>query len=202
MRSGSTCGTSHHFSRFSLTTDLFWIDRSNELVYNADDGSFEFQALSRAYGYEAKASIEITRKLSLNGGVTKLLNAFYRGTSPRVYVDRAPHFVANAGLTLAGWLGWSGSIRLRAINHYRLDGEDPSILAAGHTVVDLGLSRRIRRGVEFKLAIDNVTDRLYYETQNYFESRLPGQEPLARIHATPGYPVNVTVGLTLRFGGK
>lgn len=195
-------GASHHFRRFSATADLFWIDRSHELVYVADDGSLEFLGPSRAYGYEAKASVEITRRLSLNGGLTKVANAFYRGTAPRLYVDRAPHFVAHAGLTLSSWKGWSGSLRMRAINHYRLDSEDAGITAAGHTVFDLSMSRRIRRGVELNLAFDNLTDRLYYETQNYFESRLRGGVPMARIHATPGYPFTATVGVTFRLKGK
>lgn len=79
----------------------------------------------RAYGYEAKTSVEITRHLSFNGGLTKIGNAYYKGGEHRVYVDSAPHFVANAALTLSDWRGWSGSFRVRAINHYRLDGADP-----------------------------------------------------------------------------
>ncbi len=195
-------GSSHHFGRFSVTTDLFWIDRSNELIYVPDDGSLEFAGPTRAYGFETKTSVRITRRLSLNGGLTKVFNAFYCGTQPREYVDRAPHMVANGALTLADWHGWSGSFRVRAINHYRLDPLDPSIAAIGNTVMDLGASRRIRRGVEFNFAIDNVADRRYFETQNYFESRLAGQAPRFRIHATPGYPVTVTAGLTFRFRGK
>ncbi len=195
-------GTSHHLGRVSLSTDLFWIDRSNEKVYIPDDGSFEFKGPSRAYGFETKASVQITRSLAFNGGITKVANAFYRGTFPRVYVDSAPHFTANAGLTLAGWRGWNGSLRMRAINHYRLDGEDPSIVASGHTVLDFGMSRRIYRGVEFNLTVDNMTNRDYYETQNYFESRLPGQDALSRIHATPGYPITVMAGFTFRLRGK
>ncbi len=120
-----------------------------------------------------------------------------------MYVDSAPHFVANAGLTLAGWHGWSGSLRMRAINHYRLDGDDPAILASGHTVFDLGLAKQVRRGVEFNLSFDNLTNRDYYETQNYFESRVaPGAPAIARIHATPGYPFTAVVGLTFRLRGK
>jgi hypothetical protein len=195
-------GATHQRSRYSLTADVFWIDRSNELVYIADDGSIEFQGPSRAYGYEGKASVQITRRLSLNGGITKVANAFYRGTSPREYVDRAPHLVANGALTLAGWKGWSGSLRLRSINGYRLDPLDPSIRAIGHTVLDFSATRALRRGIELNVAVDNMTDRLYYETQNYFESRLRGQNPAYRIHATPGYPVTVIAGLTFRFRGK
>ncbi len=196
-------GAASRFSRFAVSSDLFLIDRSNELVYVADDGTLEFLGPSRAYGFEAKASVDLTRRLSFSAGVTKVGNGFYRGTFPRLYVDRAPHFVANAGLTLAAWRGWSGSLRLRAINHYRLDGEDPELLAAGHTVVDFSMVRRIRRGIDFNFAIDNLTDRSYYETQNYLESRpFRGAPPAFSIHATPGYPRTITAGLTFRFRGK
>ena len=51
-------GTSSNFGRFSFSTDAFLIDHSNEQVYIPDDGSFEFKGPSRAYGYEAKASVE------------------------------------------------------------------------------------------------------------------------------------------------
>jgi hypothetical protein len=196
-------GTSHDFGRISLATDAFWIDRSNELVYVADDGTLEFKGPSRAYGYETRASASITSRLSLQAGVTKVLNAYYRATSPRVYVDRAPRFVANAGLTLSQWRGWSASVRMRAINHYALDGEDLSILASGHTVFDLSIVRRLRRNVDFNFSIDNFTDRFYYETQNYIESRAyRGGAAAAGIHGTPGYPITFMAGLTFRFGGK
>jgi outer membrane receptor protein involved in Fe transport len=196
-------GTSSNFGRFSFSTDAFLIDHSNEQVYIPDDGSFEFKGPSRAYGYEAKASIELTHHLSLNGGMTKIANAFFKGGDHRVYVDSAPHFVANAALTLSGWHNWSGSLRMRAINHYRLDGEDPSIVASGHTVFDASVSRRINRRVELNFSVDNLTNRDYYETQNYFESRVTPDSPIvARIHATPAYPLTAVAGITLRFGGK
>ena len=140
--------------------------RPNELFYVADDGSLEFLGPSRTYGWEAKSSVAITRSLSLNGGITKVSNAFYRGTAPRVYVDRAPHFVANAGLTLAEWRGWSGSLRLRAINSYRLDGEDAGLRAAGHTVADFSVMRRLSKRADLSFGADNLTDRQYLETQN------------------------------------
>lgn len=196
-------GTSSNWKHVSLSTDAFLIDHSNEQVYIPDDGSFEFKGPSRAYGYEAKASVDLTRHLSLNGGMTKIANAFYRGGDHRVYVDSAPHFVANAGLTLAAWRGWSGSFRMRAINHYRLDGDDPSVVASGLTVFDLGVSKRVSHTVELNLGLDNVTNRISYETQNYFESRVTPDAPvIARIHATPGYPFTAVAGITLNFRSK
>ena len=137
--------------RTSFSADLFLIDHSNEEVYIPDDGSFEFKGPTRAYGFEAKTSVQLTRRLSVNGGLTKVANAFYKGGDHRIYVDSAPHFVANAALTLSAWHQWSGSLRMRAINHYRLDGDDPSILATGHTVWDLGVARQLSHRVELKL---------------------------------------------------
>lgn len=196
-------GTSHRFSRFAISTDLFLIDRSNEQVYIPDDGSIEFKGPSRASGFEAKGSVQITNHLSLNGGVTKVSNAFYRGAQPRIYVDSAPHLVANAGLTLAEWQGWSSSLRYRHISRYRLDGEDPGIQASGLDVIDFGVTRKLRRGIDFNLSLDNLTNKRYWETQNYFESRLaPGDPFISRIHATPGYPFTVTAGITIKLGRK
>ena len=83
-------GTSHHFGRISATTDFFLIDRSAEQVYLADDGTFEFQGPSRAYGWEAKLGVEVNRYVSLFGGVTDVANALFRGTLPREYVTKLP----------------------------------------------------------------------------------------------------------------
>ncbi len=196
-------GTAHNTKRFSLSTDLFFIDRSNEQVYIPDDGSFEFKGPSRAYGYEAKASARVMRHLTINGGLTQVMNAFYRGTSPRVYVDSAPHTVANGGLTFTGYRGYTGSLEYRHIGNYRLDGQDARIRASGLDVIDLSMSKTIRPWVDFNLSVDNLTNKRYYETQNYFESRSrPGDPVLARIHGTPGYPFGLTAGLTFRLFKK
>jgi TonB dependent receptor/TonB-dependent Receptor Plug Domain len=196
-------GLSLNLSRFSVSSNLFLIDRSNEQVYIPDDGSYEFKGPSRAYGFEAKTSVQLTRHVSLNGGLTKVMNAFYRGTFPKVYVDSAPHAVANAAVSLAAWRGFSGSLRFRYINSYRLDGEDPSLRASGLTVLDFSLVKQLRRWVDFNFSVDNLTDKVYYETQNYYQSRSrPGTLALSRIHATPGYPIGATVGLTFHLSAK
>ncbi|HEV2864542.1 MAG TPA: TonB-dependent receptor [Pyrinomonadaceae bacterium] len=193
-------GTSSNYKRFSLTADLFLIDQSNQQVYVPDDGSVEFAGPSRAYGFEVKNSFRLTRRLSFDGGLTRVMNAFYRGTRPREYVEGAPHTVANAGLTLSDFRGFAGSLRYRHAGGYRLDPLDARVRASGLDVVDLYLSRRLTRSLDFNLAVDNLFDRRYFETQNYFESRVrPGDEAIARIHGTPGQPVGLTLGLTFRF---
>lgn len=205
-------GTAHHFRRFSLSTDLFLLDRSNEQVYIPDDGSFEFKGPTRTYGFEVKTAVQVTRFVSFNAGITQVSNAFYRdyffaeddpAPGLRKYVDSAPHTVANAALTLTGWRGFSGSLRYRHTGNYRLDPVDPGIRAAGLDVVDFSVSKRLNRRVELNLAVDNLTDKHYFETQNYFESRVtPTADPAERLHVTPGYPRTLSVGLTFRLGAK
>jgi outer membrane receptor protein involved in Fe transport len=98
---------------------------------------------------------------------------------------------------LAGLHGFTASLLYRHVGNYRLDGEDANVRAAGLDVLDLNVSKRIRPWVDLNLGVDNLTDKRYFETQNYFVSRARGGESAgARIHGTPGYPLGVTVGLT------
>jgi outer membrane receptor protein involved in Fe transport len=196
-------GAAYNSRRFSLSTDLFLIDHSNEQVYIPDDGSFEFRGPSRAYGYEVKTSAQVMRHLTANGGLTQVMNAFYRGTLPRIYVDSAPHTVANAGLTFSGYRGFIGSLQYRHVSSYRLDGEDVTLRASGLDIIDFNLNKTLKRWVDFNFSIDNLTNKRFYETQNYFESRVRPDDPaVSRIHGTPGYPFGLTIGLTFHLYGK
>jgi len=189
--------------RFSITTDYFLIDHSNEQVYIPDDGTFEFKGPSRVTGYEVKASAQLNDHLSINGGLTQVTNAFFRGTEPRSYVDSSPHLVANAGLTVSGYRGLYAFIGFRHTSNYRLDGENPNVRASGLDVIDFSMRQRIRRWVDFNFSIDNLTNKDYYETQNYFESRVSPTAPIiARIHGTPGFSIGFTAGLTFHLWPK
>ena len=91
----------------------------------------------------------------------------------------------------------------QTVGNYRLDGEDTAIRASGLDVLDLAVTKTLRPGLDFNFDVDNLTNKTYYETQNYFESRVSPHAPaVTRIHGTPGYPIGITVGLTFRFGEK
>ena len=95
------------------------------------------------------------------------------GVQGASYVDSAPHSVANSGLTLTDWHGFNGSLRYRHVSKYILDGSDRTVpKATGLDVIHLSTSKRIRHGLDFNFAIDNVNNKRFYETQNYF----PGVE--------------------------
>lgn len=196
-------GAAYNRKRFSFSTDMFLIDHSNEQVYIPDDGTILFAGRSRSNGYEFKSSYQINRVLAINGGMTQVLNAFFRGTSPRVYVDSSPHTVGNAGLTLANFHGFDASLEYRHVSNYRLDGTDATIRASGLDVVDLSVNKRLRAWVDVNFSVDNLFNKRYFETQNFFESRVrPGAPVVARIHGTPGFPTGVTAGLTFHLFSK
>lgn len=194
-------GTSHNKGRFSAATSWFMIDRSNEFIFVSDSGLTELGGPSRSTGFEAKTSFNITRSITINGSISKVFNSYYKDTDPREYVIRAPHFTAYSALTVSDWHGWSGSLRFRAINHYMLTG-DNSVTAPGHTVWDFSVARPINRWLELNFSMDNMFDKQYYETLAYYESRLQGEEPKERIHATTGYPLTVIGGVTIRLFPK
>ena len=205
-------GTSHQLKRFSLSTDIFLIDRQHENVYDPDNGTMLYQGPSRSYGWEAKASWQIAGYLSWNAGLTQVMNAFYLGTLPREYVDSAPHSVGNSSLTLSGWRGLYSSLRYRHVSRYLLVNLDDTSVppappytnsaqthASGLDVLDFAVTRKLVRGLEWNLSVDNLNNKSYYETQNFFNSRVNPTAPIeARVHGTPGYPIGFTTGLTWR----
>jgi hypothetical protein len=65
------------------------------------------------------------------------------------------------------------------------------------------MAKQVSRALELNLGLDNITNRDFYETQNYFELRVSPDAPIvSRIHAPPGYPLTVVAGVALRFGSK
>lgn len=202
-------GTSYNGGRFSMLFSSFLIDRSNVQVYIPDDGTVEFAGNTRSYGVEFRNSIRFTRFMSFNGGVTKVIRAYYPGEltpdNRRIIVDSAPHTVANGSLVFNELSGFNFALNARHISSYRLDGENPAIKAAGHDVVDFSMAKRLKKWVDLNFAVDNLLNKKYFETQNFFESRtMPGNSSpvISRIHATPGYPFTVSAGVTFRFGAK
>ena len=200
-------GAAYNSRRFSIAPSFFFIDRSNEQVYIPDDGSIEFAGRSRSYGFEVKTSARFNRYLSFNGGLTQVLRAFYPGeffdgdnnSRRRIQIDSAPRTVANGSLVLSELRGFNSSLNWRHISNYRLDGENDAIRAAGNDVVDFSVSKRLRRWVDLNFSIDNVLDKRYFETQNFFESRICSACDVAeRIHATPGYSRAFNFGVTFR----
>jgi Transposase DDE domain len=113
----------------------------------------------------------------------------------RIESNKVFRGLARRGKTSVGWF-YGFKVHL-VIN------DSGELLGVMITAGNVDMTKRIRPWVDFKLSIDNLTDKRYFEWQNYFESHVtPGAEARARIHGTPGYPVGVSAGLTFRLGAK
>jgi len=131
------------------------------------------------------------------------MNAFYRGTAPRIYIDRAPHFTAYSAFTVSNYKNWSGSLRVRAINRYILNGEGAGgAVVPGHTVWDISAARNINRWLDLNFAADNLLNKFFYETFEMYTSALKGEAPLQRVHGTPGYPRTIMAGVIIHLFPK
>ena len=65
------------------------------------------------------------------------------------------------------------------------------------------MSGLVGRAIEFNLSLDNLTNRDFYETRNFFDSRVAPLAPIVgRMHGTPGYPLMAIAGLTFRLRSK
>lgn len=200
-------GTSYNSRRVSAVFSTFLIDRSSEQVYIPDDGSIEFAGPSRSYGIEFRKSVRFNRYLTLNGGLTQVFNSYFKGQrtddGSRLIVDSAPKTVANGSIVFSEVYAINSSLNWRHISGYRLDGADRTIRASGHDVVDFSISKRLKKWIDLSFSVDNLLDKKYYETQNYFESRTcPTCGTVERIHATPGFPRTFNLGLTFRLFAK
>jgi len=213
-------GATYNGKRFSVAPNFFFIDRSNEQVYIPDDGSIEFAGRSRTYGMEVKTFVRFTKKLSFNGGLTQVFKAIYPGeftenpVRRRIAIDNAPHTVANGSLVLTELKGFNSWLTYRKISSYRVDGEDPTIRASGHDVVDFSVSKRLKKWMDVNFSIDNVLNKTYNETQQYHESRLRTDQSIgfdpeiskdiypSRFHITPGFGTTFNFGVTFRLGAK
>ncbi len=75
--------------------------------------------------------------------------------------------------------------------------------ASGNDVVDFAISKQIKSRLKLNLAIDNLLNKKFFETQNSFESRrAQAVKWRTEFHATPGHPFSVSIGVTFTFGAK
>jgi len=84
------------------------------------------------------------------------------------------------------------SLRYRHIGNYRLDGEDATIRASGHDVLDLAITKPLRPWLDLNFDIDNLTDKVYYETQNY-----SSREPIGRLRPSNVFMARRVTGSAL-----
>ena len=152
-----------------------------------DEGIVEPSGKTKRMGIDLSARYQFTKWLfaDFNGNLARPRSIDEpKGND---YIPLAPTLTSTGGISVQMKNGFNGSLRYRYIKD-RAANEDNSVIAKGYTVADLSLNYT-RKKFEIGLAIENLFDVKWNETQFDTESRLKNEPgPVSEIHFTPGVP--------------
>jgi len=182
-----------------FNTALWYLFLEQEFVYVGDAGIVEPSGKSRRYGLDLGLRYQIADWLYFDTDATFTDARSVDEPSGEDYIPLAPDFTLTGGLSVNNLKGFSGGIRYRYIDD-RPANEDNSIVADGYFVTDLNLSYEFTNNLVFGIAIENLFDTEWNETQFATESRLENElNPVEEIHFTPGTPFFLKANVSYRF---
>lgn len=176
----------------------WYLHMEEELVYVGDAGTTEISGETRRMGIDLEVRFQLTDwiwgDLDLNLADPRIIGE-PEGAN---YVPLAPRMTSQGGINFRHSSGIDGSVRYRYLAD-RPANEDNSVVALGHTLVDLVLGYRFN---SFRIfgQLENILNVEWNEAQFDTESRLLGETtPVSELHYTPGNPFNVQVGVAYEF---
>jgi len=166
---------------------LWYLSLDQEFVYVGDEGVVEPSGSTRRVGVDVGMRYQLTDWMFANADFNYAFARSLEDPEGQNLIPLAPVITATAGLS------WNkekfhGSLQLRYLRD-RPANEDNSIEAKGYSITDLNLSYDIQKNITFGIAIENLFDQEWNETQFATESRLRDEaESVEEIHFTPGSP--------------
>ena len=181
-----------------LNTAVWYLLSEEELVYVGDAGVIEPSGESQRYGLDFGLRYQFTDWLYLDTDATFTKARSLENVSGEDYIPLAPDFTLAGGLSFNNIGGFSGGLRYRFIDD-RPANEDNSIVAEGYFVSDFNINYQLNK-TTFGLAIENIFDVAWNETQFATESRLQNEaNSVEEIHFTPGTPFFAKATITYEF---
>ena len=182
-----------------LNTALWYLFSEEEFVYVGDAGIVEPSGKSRRFGLDVGIRYQIREWLLLDTDATFTKARSLENVAGQDYIPLAPQVTLAGGLSLTNLGKFSGGIRYRYLAD-RAANEDNSIVAEGYFVTDFNLNYKMSNNVTLGVAVENIFDVAWNETQFATESRLQNETaPVEEIHFTPGTPFFAKATLTYRF---
>lgn len=183
-----------------LVTDitLWHLSLEQEFVYVGDEGVVEPSGRTRRLGIDLGLRYQLNNWLFADGDYTYAFARSIDEPEEAQYIPLAPVQTFTGGISVLN-NGFSASLKTRYL-HDRPALEDNSIVAKGYLIVDFNLGYKQNR-VSWNLAIENLLNSDWEETQFATQSRLAGEGPegLEEIHFTPGTPFFLKGSVTYEF---
>jgi len=115
------------------------------------------------------------------------------------YIPLAPEFTSTGGISLKNYKRFNAGLRYRYIGD-RAANEDNSIVADGYFVADFNVNYDLTDNLRLGMAVQNLFDVEWNETQFATESRLASEaQSVEEIHFTPGTPLFIRGSIQYRF---
>ena len=181
-----------------LNTALWTLFLEQEFVYVGDAGIVEPSGKTRRLGVDFGLRYEATDWLYLYGDINYTYARSTEEPKGEDYIPLAPDLTSTGGIAIENLANFSGGLNYRFIK-YRAANEDNSIIADGYFVTDFNINYTFKNFV-FGIAIENIFDTKWNETQFATESRLFNEpESVEEIHFTPGSPFFLRGKVTVNF---
>lgn len=186
-------------SKMVLNSALWYLFLEQEFVYVGDAGIVEPSGKSERLGIDFGVRYQFTDWLYFDTDATYTHARSTEEPSGADYIPLAPDFTLTGGLAINDLNGFSAGLRYRYIDD-RPANEDNSIVAEGYFITDLNANYKLNNNVTLGLAIENLFDVEWNETQFATESRLQSEpNPVEEIHFTPGTPFFIKGMVTYTF---
>ncbi|WP_124980049.1 TonB-dependent receptor [Nonlabens xiamenensis] len=174
--------------RLIINTALWYLYLEQEFVYVGDAGIVEPSGQTQRYGFDLGLQYQLTDHLFLDSNLNYAHARAVDETDGADFIPLAPKWTSTGGISLKNYRKWNVGLRYRYIAD-RPANEDNSIVADGYFVSDLNVNYDLSPQLNLGVAIQNLTDTEWNETQFATNSRLANEsQPVEEIHFTPGTP--------------
>ena len=186
------------FPKLIVNSALWYLFLEQEFVYVGDAGIIEPSGKSRRMGAELGLRYQLNDWLYFDADANYTYARSIDEPKGQDYIPLAPDFTTTGGLSFQKLNGFSGGIRYRYLKN-RPANEDNSIVAKGYFISDLNVNYQYKN-INFGIAVENIFDTAWNETQFATESRLQNEpESVEEIHFTPGTPFFMKGKITYTF---
>ncbi|QIH37464.1 TonB-dependent receptor [Flavobacterium sp. Sr18] len=186
------------FPKLIVNSALWYLFLEQEFVYVGDAGIIEPSGKSKRMGAELGLRYQLNDWLYFDADANYTYARSIDEPKGQDYIPLAPDFTTTGGLSFQKFNGFSGGIRYRYLKN-RPANEDNSIVAKGYFISDLNVNYQYKN-INFGIAVENIFDTEWNETQFATESRLQNEpESVEEIHFTPGTPFFMKGKITYTF---
>lgn len=186
------------FKNLFINTTAWYLFSEEEFVYVGDAGIVEPSGKSERFGLDLGLRYQLSDIFYFDTDATYTKARSLESGAGEDYIPLAPDLTIAGGLSFTNWGKFSGGLRYRYLDD-RPANEDNSIVADGYFVSDFNINYQLKE-ITFGIAIDNIFNTAWNETQFATETRLQTEiAPVEEIHFTPGTPFFAKASIRYQF---